>query len=279
MKKQIILIGTTVTVTFVLASYVIKYSTGKTDSTGSPGEGTCASCHTSTGTGTTMASVSFSPAITSGSYTPNQTYTVTVTVTNNTYTKFGFACEILDASSNSNIGTLSSPLSANVYVLTGANGRSVATHSMPVTGTGVAQFPFTWTAPSTGTAIVYAIGNAVNGNGATSGDKPSSTFSLSLVPDITSVALNASRIQNLVVFPNPIKDYVNVQFSASTSLKNVSFSIIDLNGKSVFEKKISSVTSGLNNIQFSIPENISNGLYILHTSAENTSKKMIIIQK
>jgi hypothetical protein len=41
-----------------------------------------------------------------------------------------------------------------------------------------------------------------------------------------------------------------------------------------------SVAAGLNNIKFSIPENISNGLYILHTSAENTSvKKMIIIQK
>ncbi len=226
-----------------------------------------------------MVNVSFNPAIPSGSYTPNQTYTVTVTVSNNAYSKFGFGCEILNVSTNANIGTMPSA-GTGVTFKTAGNGRKNAVHSTPKSGTGSASFSFVWTAPSTGNAVLYAIGNAVNGNGSTSGDKVSSTYSLSLVPDVTGVALNESHIQNLVVFPNPIKDYVNVQFSASTSLNNVSFSIIDLNGKTVFEKKMTSVATGLNNIQFSIPENISNGLYILHTSAENISlKKMIIIQK
>ncbi|HPQ09097.1 MAG TPA: T9SS type A sorting domain-containing protein [Bacteroidia bacterium] len=256
----------------------MKDSNGRAGYTGSPSESTCTACHGG-GSGTTMVNVSFNPAIPSGSYTPNQTYTVTVTVSNNAYSKFGFGCEILNVSTNANIGTMPSA-GTGVTFKTAGNGRKNAVHSTPKSGTGSASFSFVWTAPSTGNAVLYAIGNAVNGNGSTSGDKVSSTYSLSLVPDVTGVALNESHIQNLVVFPNPIKDYVNVQFSASTSLNNVSFSIIDLNGKTVFEKKMTSVATGLNNIQFSIPENISNGLYILHTSAENISlKKMIIIQK
>jgi len=278
MKKQIITVGTIIVATIASYSFIIKNSNGKAGYTGSPGESTCASCHTG-GVGNTMVNVSFNPAITSGSYSPNQTYTVTVTVSNNSYSNFGFGCEILDASTNTDIGNMSSP-GTGVTFLTAFNGRKNAVQSTPKSGSGSASFSFVWTAPSTGNVVLYAIGNAVNGNGNTSGDKPSSTFSLSLVPDVTSVALNAIHIQNLVVFPNPIKDLVNIQFSASTSLKNVSFSIIDLNGKTVLEKKMESIASGLNNIQFSIPENISNGLYILQTSAENISlKKMIIIQK
>jgi hypothetical protein len=278
MKKQIIIVGTIAVATIASYSFIIKSSNGIAGYTGSPSESTCATCHGG-GAGTTMVNVSFNPAITSGSYIPNQTYTVTVTVSNNAFSNFGFGCEILDASTNANIGTMVSA-GTGVTFKTASNGRINAVQSTTKSGTGSASFSFVWTAPSTGNAVLYAIGNAVNGNGNTSGDKVSSTYSLSLVPDVTSVALNANHIQNLVVFPNPIKDLVNIQFSANTSLNSVSFSIIDLNGKTVFEKKITSVTFGLNNIQFSIPENISNGLYILHTSAENISlKKMIIIQK
>lgn len=279
MKKNFIILGVTSVLAVTSSAFIAKFSSGKTDSTGSPGESTCASCH-SGGSGTTNVSVSFNPSVISGSYTPNQTYTITVSVINNPFSKFGFACEILDAASNSNIGTMSNP-GSGVQLLTGGNGRMVATHNTPKTGTGSAQFTFEWTAPSSGNAVLYAIGNAVNGNGGTSGDKPSSTFTMSLVPDATGIAQHASSgLSGLIIYPNPVNNFMNIQFNAAFSLEKMNFSVMDLNGKTVFEHSIQNIKQGLNSAQISIPEYIQNGLYTLKiSSAKESTSKLILIQK
>lgn len=274
MKKKLIILGLSSTVIF--CSFIAKFSTGKTDKTGSPGEGTCADCH-SGGSGTTMANVSFNPSITSGSYTPGQTYTVTVSIINNPFSKFSFACEILDASNN-NAGTMSNP-GTGVQFMVGSNGRNVATHTSPKTGTGSAQFTFEWTAPTSGIVNLYAIGNAVNGNGTTSGDKPSSTFSLSLNPDLTAVAINPQKIQSISVFPNPVKDVLNIQMSTSTKIENAEIQILDLNGKNIFSNQFS-LSSGNNQLSFNLPENISNGLYIINISHQHQKlSRLMMVQK
>lgn len=276
MKKNIITISIVSTFAIISSAYVAKFSTGKTDSTGSPGEGTCANCH-SGGSGTTVVNVSFNPSITSGSYTPGQTYTITVNVINNPFSKFGFACEILDASNN-NAGTMSNP-GTGVQFMVGSNGRNVAAHTTPKTGTGSAQFTFEWTAPTSGIVNLYAIGNAVNGNGSTTGDKPSSTFSLSLNPDLTAVAINHPTIQSISVFPNPVKDVLNIQMNTSTKIENAEIQILDLSGKNIFYNQFS-LASGNNQLSFNLPENISNGLYIINIKHQHQKvSKLMMIQK
>lgn len=277
MNKKVIILGMVSSIAVISSAFIVKFSTGKTDSTGSPGENTCASCHGG-GSGTTMVNVLFSPALTSGSYTPNQTYTVTVNVVNNPFSKFGFACELLDASTLSNAGTMNNA-GIGVQFLVGANGRNVATHTSPKTGTGSASFTFEWTAPSSGTVNVYAMGNAVNGNGNTSGDTPSSPFTTTLVPDVTGIPTNISIVSNLMIYPNPAKDFINVQFYANTNLNEIQFKLFDLNGKISIEQKVKNIVSGLNNIQINIPDNLKNGIYVLKTfDAKESISKLVLIQ-
>lgn len=260
------------------AAFMVKYSTGKTDSTGSPGENTCASCH-SGGSGTTITNVSFNPSVTSGSYTPNQTYTITVNVTNNSYTMFSFACELLNSSTLSNAGTMSNP-GTGVHFLTGSNGRNVATHSTPKSGTGSASFTFEWTAPASGNVMVYAIGNAVNGTGGTGGDKPSSTFTLSLSPDLTSVPLNHSFLSSLLIFPNPLKDVANIQFHAAQSYSKLTLNLMNLNGKTLTTYTYDDIQAGLNSLSLRIPSDIPNGLYLIKLSSDAEAiTKMILVQR
>lgn len=261
----------------VCTAFVVKYSTGKTDSTGSPGENTCASCH-SGGSGTTITNVFFNPSVSSGSYTPNQTYTVIVNVTNNAYNNFGFACEILNSSTLSNAGTMSNP-GSGVQFLTGANGRMVATHTAVKTGTGSAQFTFEWTAPSSGNITLYATGNAVNGNGNTTGDKPSS-FTLSLSPDLTSVPFSASSFSSVLIYPNPIKDIANIQFNANKNIGQVSISLFTLDGKQILTQSVNNIPNGFNTRSIQIPASVSGGLYLIKLTADGeTITKMVLIQK
>ncbi|MCX7729416.1 MAG: T9SS type A sorting domain-containing protein [Bacteroidia bacterium] len=279
MKKKIFIIGTSCALSIIATSFVIKYSSGVTDKTGSPGEGSCGDCH-SGGGGTTMVNVSFNPSMPSFSYVPNQTYTVTVNVMNNPFNRFGFACEILSNPSLTNVGSMANP-GSGVQILTGANGRKVATHTTPKNGSGSAQFTFEWTAPASGMVTFYAIGNAVNGNGNTSGDKSSSVYTLTIGPDLTGIRTNnISGVSDVVIYPNPVKDAVQIQFNANNYLKELEFSLVDLNGQIVYEHKEKNVPAGLNVVKMILPDQIKNGLYILKTnSGKDRISKMLMIQK
>jgi len=262
----------------ISAAFVLKYSNGKTDSTGSPGENTCGSCHNG-GSGTTITNVSFNPSISSGSYTPNQTYTITVNVINNAFNNFSFACEILNSSTLSNAGTMSNA-GSGVQFMTGINGRNVATHTAVKTGTGSASFTFEWTAPSSGNITLYAIGNAVNGNGSPTGDKPSSTFTLSLSPDLNSVTLPSSSISSMLLYPNPVKEVVNIHLTTNKNIKQATIHLLNTNGKTLITQNLNNIQSGLNFISVQIPSSVPNGLYFVRLSIDNeTITRVILIQK
>jgi hypothetical protein len=141
--------------------------------TGAPGETTtCVTCHNS--------GSSYNPSLLINlynqgtttpvtSYAPGQIYDMQVVVNNSMGSPSGYGFQMVALNgSNSNAGSWSTP-SSNTKIATLNNGRSYVEQN----GVGsLNTFTMKWTAPSSGTGNVtfYSAGNAVNGNGAISGD-------------------------------------------------------------------------------------------------------------
>jgi len=197
---EIVFTGTTA---FIISSG------GIINRTGSPGETTCSACHGG-GSGVTQVAISGSPTFTANQYVPGQTYTISVNVMNNPFSLFGFNAEILNTSNN-DAGNITTAFSG-VQVVTST--RKNVTQTTPKTGTGSALFQFEWVAPLTGTATIYAAGNAVDGTGGTGSDTPGNS-TLTLTPDL-SAGINeaiASGISGLNVYPNPVKSEFNIAYN------------------------------------------------------------------
>jgi len=231
MTKKNFILGTTLLALFVLMSFSVLNSGGKAGYTGSPGEGTCANCH-SGGTGNTNILFSSIPAMVNNEYQPSTTYRMLITIENQNYSSFGFGCEILD-SLNANAGTMSNAGTGVKFLNSGS--RKNAVHSTAKSGTGSAVFEFDWIAPADGKATIYVSGNAVNLNGGTSGDQPgNASFTLNPV-SITSISNNNVHFTDVKVFPNPCKNEFTLQIAEIPK----SLNLYDMAGKSYalpFEK-------------------------------------------
>jgi len=276
--KALLVSGTALIVSGLTTSFIMK-SSGISGRTGSPGETTCTACH-SGGTGTTVVNISATPAFTSNQYVPGTTYTVNVTVTNNSYSNFGFGCEILDASSNTDAGTMTTPLTG-VKFLTASNGRKNAVQSSPKSGTGSATFSFVWTAPTgTNNIVIYAAGIAVNNTGGTGGDAVG-TRSLTLSANANGIKEITNNVK-INVYPNPASDFVSIQVENISEIRNVNIELWDLKGNKVDHLNASQLNVGTQNIRVFLPDNINNGLYILKLQSANNetiASKMIIVKK
>ncbi len=154
---------------------------------GAPGElgVSCGTCHGNPGSYgiVTVDIQAFNNGNPVNTYLPGLSYDIVVTV-NNTASNpagFGFQAVALDGN-NDNAGSFSDP-GTNVHIVN-LSGRDYAEHD----GMSASRsFSFKWNAPapSVGTVNFYAAGNAVNGNGATSGDSGTGTTPgrLSLAPE------------------------------------------------------------------------------------------------
>jgi hypothetical protein len=260
---------------FLSTAFVVKFSSGKAGSTGSPGEGTCAACH-SGGSGVTSVSISATPAFTGGQYIPGTTYTINVMVSNASYSLFGFGCEILDFNTNSNAGIMSSP-GTGVQFLTAPNGRKNATHTAPKSGSGgSATFSFVWTSPSVAIQTgFFASANGVNGNGTTSGDAVGN-FSMVITPDVSGLSQSSSEALNQIkMFPIPASNFINME--APSDVKNASFELYDLTGNKISDLKFCPNSEKNNSVKIFLPENVSNGIYLVKMYSDNNVHSRLII--
>ena len=143
---------------------------GRAGKTGSPGEGTCTSCHGDFALNSGGGSVSIS-GISGGVYTPGTTYNMSITVARTGSTVFGLGCEALN-SSNTNSGTLVITNSAETQ-LKASGGKTNVVQQLdgghtPNTHT----FIFNWVAPAAGAGAVtfYFTGLAGDYQGDEGGD-------------------------------------------------------------------------------------------------------------
>ena len=83
---------------------------------------------------------------------------------------------------------------------------------------------------------------------------------------------NFENNKNVSIYPNPVKDILNINFKDFTG--DVSVKVIDINGREVFTQKLSNV----NNSNAINLEKLSTGIYILKLQGENLnySEKVIL---
>lgn len=279
MKKTLLSIAAGLTILVSGAAFVSKSSTGIAGNTGSPGEQTCAQCHSggsSIASGATIAAV---PVFSNNTYVPGTTYTINILTGALSYTSFGFACEILNAS-NSNAGTMQNA-GSGVQFVTAGNGRNNATHTAPKSGTNFASFSFQWVAPASGNVNIFAAGNCVNGNGATSGDLPvSATLALTAATSTaTSLDENTKELSGFAVYPNPAKDvlHVNYQLMASSA---VSIDLYSISGQHMANLVNEKQSAGLQSKSVFLPANVASGVYFIKATSNGKvmTQKLVTIQ-
>lgn len=269
------------------ASYILKDATGRANATGAPGETTCAGggCHNGGSSATKGVTISATPSFSNGDYYPDSIYTVSVTIGAVGFSKFGFGCEVL-TTSNVNSGTLQLPGSGAKII---SSTRKNVTHNTPKSGTNQAIFTFGWKAPSQGTGktTIYVCGNAVNGNGSTSGDLPIPA-SLSLTEavvtstvDTTNTSGLKENIRNILcdimVYPQPARGLSHISYSLKDNAL-VKIQLCDLNGKSV-KTILEEVRPAGNQSQVLDLTQVSAGVYFLKVFSGNnlSGQKLFIV--
>lgn len=282
MKKPITFLSLVTILILVTSAVVQKQSTGIAGYTGSPGEAYCTDCHgggSSASSGITITAV---PSFINDEYVPSTTYTITVSAQADGFSKYGFACEILD-DNNSSVGTMQTIAGAGVKFLNAGNGRRNAVHSTAKSAA-TANFSFRWVAPDEGSGNVtfYASANAVNGNGQTTGDFPITPVSMSIFegapPLIDGINENSIFVSQVSVYPNPITGFATLSYSLQKS-GEVAIELIEMNGKLVKqlfkEKQQPDEHSKILDLQ-TIPA----GIYFIKVSFNNQkiAQKMVVVK-
>ena len=169
--------------------------------TGAPGDSTCIGCH---GGGTPLNGGPGSVSIaTTSTYTPGVKQRITVTVADSAQRRFGFELTARLSSNliNGQAGTLTAVDNA-VQIICDNGSRAPCTPATMVqfathtqTGTTGNSFKIDWTPPATnvGNIVLYAAGNAANGNNATSGDRIYTTsLTLTLAAAVAAPSISST---------------------------------------------------------------------------------------
>jgi hypothetical protein len=289
MKKTL----TTLSLAFITiigtSAFILKTSTGVQGYSGSPGEGTCSgngSCHGGGSAVTSTINITSVPAFAQNinsefEYMPDTLYQITLQFNAAGFTRYGFAAEILNPS-GVNSGTLQNQGSGVKFLNAGS--RKTATHTTPKTGNSTGTFTFKWKAPSNGeNATIYTIGNAVNGNGNTTGDFVIPPTFLDLVPAPPPVTTGIKSVTPFILshvtfFPNPADEFSTISYDLKGS-KLVTIDLIDMKGALVKQLFKEEEVEG-NYSQILDLSDITPGVYFVKISAnkEKVSQKIITIQ-
>jgi len=284
MTKKVLLTTALTALTFItLTSNKTGPATnGQGNKTGGPGSGgqTCAmsGCHTS-GIGTTTGAFEvrkrFSPDSNAlvNSYLPDSLYTVKLTGTHPTLTKYGFQLEVLKLSDSANAGTISN-LGAKVQSKT-VGGRTILEHTDTINGTAM-TITFVWKAPpkNSGQVRFYGIINAVNGDGTSANDKPSSTIMIGLAESLNTPYL--AKENKFSIYPNPASAMLNIK---RQSTDNGSYEMQVLNNSG---QVVSTTNTTVNNgaLEHSInTSSLASGLYILRIVHNGEKQVMPFIKQ
>lgn len=197
-----------------------------TGKTGAPGETTCAQsgCHNG-GSYTGTVSLGGLP----DTVVANQSYTLTLTNASNAV-RAGFELTCLDAA-NVKCGTLTAGSGVNV---TSASSRQYARQSSPKNlSNGSTFWTFTWKAPvtlATDSLQFYFVSLCANNNGNKNGDNVLLNTKKVHFKSATSAASDPATGLAVRIFPNPARDFVQVQLDDTSRGE---LCLFDVNGRCV----------------------------------------------
>jgi hypothetical protein len=227
-------------------------ATGQASSVGSLGElGTCsrgggALCHASSvggladNAGPGSVVLTSVPVISGSNYVPGQLYHMTITVSETGKTRFGFGCEILDNSGNTDgrinntagTVTITDVTNTRIWQAYGSGRLSVTHTTAGGFSTNTASFNFDWKAPASGTVNFFIAGNATNNN--TKADAADNVY-LSrpiLTPLVTATNEKDASSFTFSAYPVPARDVLHIDLnfqheqSLTIGLYNVSGRLI-----------------------------------------------------
>jgi hypothetical protein len=282
MKNKLTLFLTLFLTVVLCTSSVLIYNSGIAGYTGSPGEANCSSCHSGGSSLSSAISISSTPSFSNNQYVPGTTYTIEITVTASGFSKFGFGCEILNAS-NANAGLIQTagPGVKFMNITVQGTQRKNAVHTTGKLNAGSANFTFEWVAPQTGAATIYVSGNAVNANNSSSGDFPITPVSLALQAEIPidPVAIKETNalLGELSIYPQPCNGITNLSYVLKQS-SLIEISICDVSGKELKRFNEGKLQQGQHNKLLNL-EGISAGVYFVKLLGEGKklSQKLLIV--
>jgi len=283
MKKLIVATSIIVLASFLSLAFDISDKNGKAGYTGAPGESTtCSNCHTGGSAAASGILLSAVPAFSNGTgFYADSVYKITISTYATGYTKYGFDAQFLN-SSNTQAGTLKSAGSGVKFSTLGS--RRHAIHSAVMSAaSGTAAFTFTWQAPATGNATLYAIGNAVNGDNTTSGDYVIAPVNfpleaLELPEDPIDVGLtdHSFMASGLNIFPNPAQEHLKISFVLSQPAP-IELALYGIDGRWIKNLHQGMGSTGLNthDVNLDVPA----GLYFIKviSNSQQQNSKLITV--
>lgn len=267
---------------FVALTGAVLSDNGKAGYTNSPSEGNCTSCHNSFAVNSGTGSTTLLSNIPATGYVPGTTYNMTLRVKQTSRSLFGLGLEAL-TSTNQNAGNLIITNSGKTRLLnatvSGVSRKNVTHQQNGGASQDSMLFNFDWTAPAAGTGEVkfYYSGLAANGTGNTMGDHVYTGSTAIAEYDNTAIGEAITNIKSFSIFPNPVKERVNVNYSL-TSASEVTISVYSLEGKLV--KVLAKTSKPAGNVEdsFNLGAGLTKGTYLLELRTENgvSTQKMMI---
>jgi len=259
---------------FLMLTSGVEDDNGKAGRTGSPNEQTCVDgCHNSYALNSGSGNTVITSNIPNWEYTPGTSYTINVTCTHQGAPLFGMGFEALKTG-NTNGGTLTPGTGTQIKT---SGGKTNIVHQLNGGATANSHtFTFTWVAPASGTGNVNFYWANVAGSGG-NGNKFDYVYTgtqlvTEFVPS-TSVQETSSSFNFLNVFPNPVSDNLNINYSLKSNEKATA-KIFSLDGKLV--REISETITG--HLQTNVAD-LNKGIYLLEVKAGDKSEtKRIVIE-
>lgn len=232
---------------------------------GAPGEQNCTSCHNGSSLdGSTENQLIINNDIGFGitQYTPGATYAVNLSMASNP-SKKGFQVTALNPA-NGMAGNFVAGGNTQIKTATisGAQ-RKYVTHKSSSNTSATQVWNWTWEAPATeqGPITFYVATNKANNNNNDNGDLIYLSQHVFLNDD---ASIDESvKENNFNVGYSPEKDAILVSFS-TLSILPTSLNLVDLQGKSVYAKKLGATQVGKNQEWVSLPQHLPNGMYVVH---------------
>lgn len=195
-------------------------------------------------------------------YTPGTTYTVNLAMASNPAKK-GFQVTALNGA-NAMAGNFVAGTNTQLKTATISGGqRKYATHKNTSNTAATQAWSWTWVAPATseGAVTFYVATNKANNNNNDNGDLIYLSQHVFLSDD---ASLDETTKENdFNVGYSPEKDAVLISY-ATLSILPTSLNLVNLEGKSVFSKKLGATAAGNNQEWVSLPSHLPNGLYVVH---------------
>jgi len=256
-----------------------KFSSGGQPAyTGAPGDLNCTSCHNGqvqSGSTENILTV-IDGANTVSSYVAGNSYTVSLQMASNPDKK-GFSATALDGL-NDMAGAFTGQTAGGTQDFISWN-RHYVSHTVASNTNANTEWLWTWEAPVTdvGNVTFYVASNVANNDNMTTGDVIHlSTFIINSTTGILEESIGQSTFQ---VGYAAQENKVLINFTM-LSVGEMFFNLVDLNGRSIYTYKMGKSIIGENNESIVLPDNIKNGIYVVHFFINNKAMSAnIMVQR